>query len=136
LQDDHKSLSREIKQQEEKISYIRDLLSTKQIDPADFREMKLDYIYEHGEIDRKRTVISSMYPEKLTFDGDRLRTNRINEAARIIYALDKAFGENERGQSGNIPTLSSQVGMARFELATSWSQTRRDDRTTLHPGAL
>ena len=25
------------------------------------------------------------------------------------------------------------VGMARFELATSWSQTRRDDRTTLHP---
>ena len=25
------------------------------------------------------------------------------------------------------------VGMARFELATSWSQTRRDDRATLHP---
>jgi hypothetical protein len=25
------------------------------------------------------------------------------------------------------------VGMARFELATSWSQTRRDDRTTLRP---
>ncbi len=25
------------------------------------------------------------------------------------------------------------VGVARFELATSWSQTRRDDRTTLHP---
>ena len=25
------------------------------------------------------------------------------------------------------------VGMARFELATSWSQTRRDDQTTLHP---
>jgi hypothetical protein len=29
--------------------------------------------------------------------------------------------------------LSWCVGMARFELATSWSQTRRDDRTTLHP---
>jgi hypothetical protein len=28
---------------------------------------------------------------------------------------------------------SAFVGMARFELATSWSQTRRDDRTTLHP---
>jgi hypothetical protein len=25
------------------------------------------------------------------------------------------------------------VGAARFELATSWSQTRRDDRTTLRP---
>jgi hypothetical protein len=26
-----------------------------------------------------------------------------------------------------------KVGMARFELATSWSQTRRDNRATLHP---
>jgi site-specific DNA recombinase len=155
LQDDHKTLLREIKEQEEKISYIRDLLSTKQIDPADFREMKteytgkleklearlairdqgkedvhgllsagidnllkLDYIYEDGGIERKRVVISSMYPEKLTFDGDRLRTNRINEAARIIYTLDKGLDKNERGQSGNIPTLSSQVGTTRFELAT------------------
>jgi hypothetical protein len=51
-----------------------------------------------------------MYPEKLTFDGERLRTTRINEAAQIIYKLGKAFSENEKGQSGNIPTLSSQVG--------------------------
>ena len=28
------------------------------------------------------------------------------------------------------------VGVARFELATSWSQTRRDNRATLHPEAL
>ena len=28
------------------------------------------------------------------------------------------------------------VGMARFELATSWSQTRRDNRATLHPERL
>ena len=29
--------------------------------------------------------------------------------------------------------ISCVVGMARFELATSWSQTRRDNRATLHP---
>ena len=86
--------------------------------------LKLDYIYEDGGIERKRIVISSMYPEKLTFDGERLRTNRINEAARIIYTLDKAFSENEKGQSGNIPALSSQVGKTGFEPATPWSQTR------------
>jgi site-specific DNA recombinase len=72
--------------------------------------LKLDYIYQDGEIEKKREVIGSMYPEKLTFDGERLRTTRINEAARIIYTLDKAFSENEKGQSGNIPALSSQVG--------------------------
>ena len=32
-----------------------------------------------------------------------------------------------------VPFETLFVGMARFELATSWSQTRRDDRTTLHP---
>jgi len=51
-----------------------------------------------------------MYPEKLTFDGERLRTTRITEAAQIIYTLDKAFGENEKGQSEIISALSSQVG--------------------------
>jgi site-specific DNA recombinase len=74
--------------------------------------LKLDYIYADGDIERKRTVISSMYPEKLTFDGDRLRTNRVNEAARIIYTLDQGLGQNKKGQSGNIPALSSQVDLA------------------------
>jgi hypothetical protein len=29
--------------------------------------------------------------------------------------------------------MAGKVGAARFELATSWSQTRRDDRATLRP---
>ena len=73
-----------------------------------------------GGIEKKREVIGSMYPEKLTFDRERLRTTRIDEAARIIYALDKAFSKNEKGQSGNIPTLSSQVGKTGFELACKY----------------
>ena len=53
-----------------------------------------------------------MYPEKLTFAGEQLRTTRINEAAQIIYTLDKAFSENEKGQNGNKTILSSQVALA------------------------
>ena len=34
---------------------------------------------------------------------------------------------------GNIYEISYFVGAAGFEPATSWSQTRRDDRTTLRP---
>ena len=159
-QDDRRELLQQIKGLEGKITYIRDLLSNKQLDPIDFREMKtdysnqleklearlanrdrdqvdipgllnagidnllkLDYIYEDGVPEKKRAVISSMYPEKLTFDGDRLRTDRVNEAAKIIYTLDKAFSENEKGQSGNIPALSSQVGKTGFEPATPTSRT-------------
>jgi hypothetical protein len=35
--------------------------------------LKLDYVYETGGIEKKREVISSMYPEKLSFDGFSLR---------------------------------------------------------------
>ena len=51
----------------------------------------------------------------MTFDGERLRTTRINEAARIIYTLDKGLPENEKGQNGNISILSSQVGKTENE---------------------
>ena len=95
--------------------------------------LKLDYIYQDGGIEKKREAIGSMYPEKLTFDGGRLRTTRINDAVQIIYALDKAFSENEKGQSEMISALSSQVGAAGFEPATSRSQTWRDNRATLRP---
>jgi hypothetical protein len=41
-----------------------------------------------------------------------------------------------KSPSIKIEGLELCVGMARFELATSWSQTRRDNRATLHPELL
>lgn len=43
LQDDSKQLQLSIKGLEEKLSYIRELLSSRQIEPADFRGMKTGY---------------------------------------------------------------------------------------------
>jgi site-specific DNA recombinase len=95
--------------------------------------LKPGYPYETADIEKKREIISSMFPEKMTFDGFAVRTNRINEAVRLIYSLDKGLSENKNRTNQKISSLSCQVGMARFELATSWSQTRRDNRATLHP---
>jgi hypothetical protein len=47
--------------------------------------LKLDYIYQDGEIEKKRKVIGSMYPGKLIFNAERLRTIRINEA--VIFKV-------------------------------------------------
>ena len=89
----------------------------------DERSQTLEIEFLNGGVYQYFDVPVNMYPEKLTFDGERLRTTRINEAARMIYTLDKAFSENEKGQSGNIPALSSQVGMTGFEPATPTSRT-------------
>ena len=70
-------------------------------------------MYETGDIEKKREVISSMYPEKLSFDGFSLRTTRINEAVRLIYALDKDFIQNKNRTNENKSHLSCQVGAAR-----------------------
>jgi site-specific DNA recombinase len=146
LQNNTKQLTTQIKELEEKLSYIRDLLSSKQIEPADYREMKtdyasklekleaklgngnnetaeikdllskgikallrLDYIYETGDIEKKREIISSIYPEKMTFDGFALRTNRINEVVQLIYSLDYGLNENKNRTNQNNSSLSCQV---------------------------
>ena len=147
---DRKHLLLQIKEMEEKISYIRDLLSSKQLDPSDFREMKTEYtarlekleaklsvyshqhvdvkhlldkginnllkldnLYETAGIEKKREIISSMYPEKMTFDGFAVRTNRINEVAQMIYSVDAGFSENKNRTNQGNPSLSCQVGMTR-----------------------
>ena len=173
LQDASKQFQLQIKELEEKLSYIRELLSSRQLEPADFRDMKteyttklekleaklsannhdkvdfndllkkgvnnllkLDFIYENGDTEKKREIISSMYPEKMTFDGFSVRTIRINEVARLIYSMDVGFSENKNKTNRNNSNLSCQVGAARFELATSTSQMWRDDRATLRPEIL
>ena len=162
LQDDSKQLQLQIKELEEKLSYIRELLSSRQIEPADFRGMKteysnklekleaklssnkhdkvdfndllnkgvnnllkLDYIYETGDSEKKREIIGSMYPEKMTFDGFSLRTNRVNEAARLIYSMDAGSIENKNRTKENNSSLSCEVGMTGFEPAASSSRTKR-----------
>ena len=146
IQDDIKRLRLQVKELEEKITYIRDLLSSKQIDPADFREMKTEYsnkleklevkistcnhdhvdikdllekgvnnllklehIYETSDIEKKREIINSMYPEKMTFDGFSVRTNRINEVVRLIYSMGEGLSENKNRTNQNNSGLSCQV---------------------------
>ncbi len=160
--DERKKMQVQLKDLESKLSYVMELLASKQLDPADFRQMsadykakiqkletklsiisdecvnlsdlldkginnllRLDYIYETGDIEKKRKVISSIYPEKLSFSENGVRTARLNEAVRLIYTLSKAFSENKTGQNGNYSTLSSQVGTTGFEPATSCTPYKR-----------
>lgn len=85
---------------------------------------RLDSIYDNGDIIKKREVIGSMYPEKLTFDGNLVRTTRINEAVRIICSLDKACGGNKKGQNGGNSTLSCLVTASGFKPETPSSVVR------------
>ena len=76
-----------------------------------------------------------VFPEGMLYDkkNDTVRTNRINTLFREIAIQSKVLDENKNDNPFLDCHFVSNVGMARFELATSWSQTRRDNRATLHP---
>lgn len=70
-----------------------------------FKNMNLlDKIYLEGTIQKKRQIISSIFPEKLCFDEQESRIGRINEAVQLIHTLNKDFSETKSQETGkNLP---------------------------------
>jgi site-specific DNA recombinase len=56
----------------------------------------IDKLYREGDVKKKREIVSSIYPEKLIFDGIQYRTARLNEVAQILYMLDSVFSKKKR----------------------------------------
>jgi len=68
----------------------------------------------------KRKIISSMFPENLTFDGAQHRTTRINAAIRVFNTLKADFGAKNKGKpviKTDLPTVVARMGIApRFKM--------------------
>ncbi len=79
----------------------------------------LDIIYTEANVTRKREIISSIYPEKLSFDGMQYRTPRINEAARLIYHINNELGAIKNRKGYDVSHLSGRVDPTGFEPVTS-----------------
>src|SRR5690606_868077 len=70
---------------------------------------KLDALYESGNIGAKRDIIGSLYPEKMTFEGNALRTTRINEAALYMYGIVNNLEPKKKGTNHSKNDLSRFV---------------------------
>ena len=79
-----------------------------------------DIISFHEKVNNeaKREMIGSIYPEKLTFDGFHYRTDRLNEAVRLIYGMGKGFKENKNVQDDANFNLCKAVTWIGFEPMT------------------
>lgn len=77
-----------------------------------------------GSLAEIRTEVGSIYPEKIVFDGSKVRTARRNDFIQYINLINKKLRENKNGTKIDFSTLSRQVGKTGFEPATPWSQTR------------
>jgi site-specific DNA recombinase len=60
---------------------------------------RIQIAYSEGNITIKRSIIGSIYPEKLCFDRTGYRTAQINETAQLIYLINSQLGAKKIGQN-------------------------------------
>lgn len=56
----------------------------------------LDKFYEEGDLEVKQLIISSIFPEKLVYEENQYRTNRINEVVSRICLNGNQLDENKK----------------------------------------
>jgi site-specific DNA recombinase len=80
--------------------------------------INLQNLYKDGNIVKKREIIGSIYPEKLTFNGFSYRIARLNEAVRLIYSLDADFSRQKNRTRSKKIDLSCFVTSSGFKPET------------------
>ncbi|WP_081621332.1 recombinase family protein [Flavobacterium rivuli] len=79
---------------------------------------RLDLIYKEGDIRKKREIISSIFPEKICFDGTEYRTFRVNEAARLMFLFNSELWNKKNRKKDDFSLLSGLVASPRIELGS------------------
>src|SRR5690606_36712556 len=69
----------------------------------------IDRRYENGDIEEKREIIGSMFPDFLEFDGTQQRTARLNSAIAIIYQSNSKLQGEKNGTNLLFSDLSQSV---------------------------
>jgi site-specific DNA recombinase len=71
--------------------------------------------YYTETIQLKHKIVGSIFFEKLSFDGKRCRTPKMNSFFELIASLDRQFRENKRGQPIFLNQLSPSAERGGFE---------------------
>lgn len=79
---------------------------------------KLDKLYLYGNIEQKREIIGSIFPEKMVFDKDGVRTAIVNEAAGLMSLINNKLREKKKGRKVEFSLISQEVNRIGFEPMT------------------
>jgi site-specific DNA recombinase len=83
-------------------SFLKDL-------PLKFMDAKLDV---------QQRIIGSIFPGKLIFSENKVRTTQVNEVVKLFASIGKPFGRNEKGQFCMTSELSHRVTPEGFKPPT------------------
>ncbi|MBN8784293.1 MAG: recombinase family protein [Terrimonas ferruginea] len=87
------------------------------------RVFEIKEALKDGCLSEIRKDVGSIYPEKVVFEGSKVRTARRNDFIQYINLINNKLRQNKNGTKVDFSTLSRQVGMTGFEPATPTSRT-------------
>ena len=79
---------------------------------------RLPELYQCADSERKREIVSSMFPEKLIFDGEQHRTLRVNQAICVFDSVKAVFEQKNDRKSVSKLHLRSKVTREGVEPST------------------
>jgi site-specific DNA recombinase len=59
---------------------------------------QIELLYQMNHMELKKTVVGSLFPEKLWFDGMEHRTARINDAIVLCFRLTNSYARKKERQ--------------------------------------
>ncbi len=83
----------------------------------------IDLFYQNASLSEKQLIIGSVFPEKLIFEKNKFRTNRMNEAVVLMCVNHSDLPQKKSGRSKKFLLSSAQVEMRGFEPPASTSLT-------------
>lgn len=89
---------------EPKLTYSIDLINN------------MDYYIRDAKVEVKCKLISSIFPEKVAFDGKVYRTNSLNKVLDLIYQQTNELRGNKKGKNPNNSSFSHLVPRAALPL--------------------
>lgn len=81
----------------------------KLLDQALSNLVDLAKVYADGDIDLKRKIIGSIFPEKLQFSKNHYRTTRANVLLSYIYQINNGLGDKKNRNESELSPLSGLV---------------------------
>jgi hypothetical protein len=73
---------------------------------------RMDYYMKEGRVEVKCKLLSSMFPEKVVFDGNSYRTNSYNKVLDLIYQQTNELRGAKTKNGESFSTFSASVPRA------------------------
>ncbi len=79
---------------------------------------RISTVYKEGDIETKRCVVGSIFPDKLIFDGSTYRTPRVNAIAKYISLINNTLKDKKNRTNESFSHLSGLVAGTGLEPVT------------------